>query len=64
MLARQIKVTPLVLSADSTFGLLTLQPEAAAELATRMVVLKAEAKTGDDVMIQYSPAFPLMIQSN
>lgn len=63
MTARQIKVTPLTLGPDSPFGLLTLQPEPGADVATRMVVLKAETKTGDDVVTQYSPAFPLTIQN-
>jgi hypothetical protein len=63
MTATQIKVTPLILNADSLFGLLTIQPAATAEFGTRMVVLKAEAKMGDEVITQYSPAFPLTIQN-
>jgi hypothetical protein len=63
MIARQIKVTPLVLNGDAVYGVLSVQPEPGAELATRMVVLKAEAKMGDDVVTQYSPAFPLTIQN-
>jgi len=63
LIATQIKVTPLNLMADLSFGVLTIQPAAAAEFATRMVVLKAETKTGDEVITQYSPAFPLTIQN-
>ncbi|HEY8750785.1 MAG TPA: hypothetical protein VIM11_22565 [Tepidisphaeraceae bacterium] len=63
MIARQIKVMPLTLNLNSAFGLLTIQPEAAADMATRMVVLKAEAKIGDDTVTQYTPAFPLTIQN-
>ena len=62
-ISTQIKVTPLNLVADSSFGVLTIQPAAAAEFATRMVVLKAEMKMGDQVITQYSSAFSLTIQN-
>ena len=63
MIARQIKVTPLAMNGDNGFGLLTIQPEPGADLASRMVVLKAEMKTPDDTTTQYSPAFPLTISN-
>jgi hypothetical protein len=63
MIARQIKVTPLVLNGETQFGLLAFQPEPGADMATRMVVLKAETKMGDETITQYSPAFPLTVSN-
>ena len=31
------------------------------EVGTRMVVIKAETKVGNDTYVEYSPAFPLTV---
>ena len=59
---REFKINPLTISGDSLFGTLTFEPERRAETATRMVVLKAEAKVGDETVVEYSPAFPLTVE--
>jgi len=40
---------------------LTFVAEGNAEQGTRLVVLKAEAKVGNNTIVQYSPAFPLTV---
>jgi hypothetical protein len=62
-IAKQIKVQPLTLTGDSEFGLLTLLPDRTADLATRMVVLKAVTNMGDETITECSPAFGLTIQN-
>jgi hypothetical protein len=60
-IARSVNVTPLTIPGDGTVGALTYTVEPTAEQGTRLVVLRAEAKVGNDTVVQYSPAFPLTI---
>ena len=46
---------------DEAFGRLTFRVNPNSELGTRMVVLRAETKVGNDTYVQYSPAFPLTV---
>jgi len=62
-IAKQIKIQPMTLASGQEFGLLTLLPDRTADLATRMVVLKAQTKMGDETITEYSPAFGLTIQN-
>ncbi|CAA9420043.1 MAG: hypothetical protein AVDCRST_MAG64-2821, partial [uncultured Phycisphaerae bacterium] len=59
--AKNFDVTPLTLAPDAAFGKLAFKPRNNSELGTRMVVLRAEAKIGDDTYVQYSPAFPITV---
>lgn len=60
-LTRDFALTPLTISPDSAFGKLTYKVNGNSETGTRLVVLKAEAKVGDETIVQYSPAFPLTV---
>jgi hypothetical protein len=57
-----LKVCPLALNgAGATLGVLTFQVEQGAETGTKLAVLRAEAKVGDQTIVQYSPAFPVKV---
>lgn len=58
----EFKLTPLTLPGDNQFGMLTFEPDRVTDPGTRMVVLKAESKIGDDTIVTYSPAFPMTIE--
>ena len=60
-IAKNFAIKPLTLKGSESFGKLTLQINPTSEVGTRMVVLRAEAKVGNDIWVQYSPAFPLMV---
>jgi hypothetical protein len=60
-IARSIKSTPLTIAGDNVVGALSFTAEANAEQGTRLVVLRAETKVGNDTLVQYSPAFPLTV---
>jgi hypothetical protein len=60
-IARSLKLTPLTVAGDNAVGALAFTVEGNAETGTRLVVLRAEAKVGNDTFVQYSPAFPLTI---
>lgn len=60
-IAKSIIVTPLALKGDDPFGRLNVEILKACDVGTRMVVLKAEAKVGNDTYVAYSPAFPLTV---
>jgi hypothetical protein len=60
-ITKELRLNPLTLGAGKLFGTLTFEPEREAEPGTRMVVLKAEAKIGNDTVVEYSPAFGLTI---
>jgi hypothetical protein len=60
-IARSLKLAPLTITGDQVVGVLTFVAEGNAEQGTRLVVLKAEAKVGNDTIVQYSPAFPLTV---
>lgn len=61
-IARELRLNPLTIGGDKLFGTLTFEVEEGAEPGTRLAVLKAEAKAGDDTIVQYSPAFPITIE--
>ena len=60
-IAKSLKVNPLTLNTGATLGVLTFTVEGAAELGTKLVVLRAEGKVGNDTAVQYSPAFPVTV---
>lgn len=60
-LSKNIDATPLALDANAGFGRLTFKVKGNCELGTRMVVLRAEAKVGNDTYVEYSPAFPIRV---
>src|SRR5205085_10567702 len=53
-IAKSLKVSPLDLKSGATLGLLTFQVEQAAEMGTKLAVLRAEGKVGDQTVVQYS----------
>ena len=59
---RSLRVTPLTVPGLGTFGTLGFQVDGGSETGTRMVVLRAEAKVGNDTVVTYSPAFPVTVQ--
>jgi hypothetical protein len=59
---RSLKLTPLTVGGMGTFGTLGFQVDGQSETGTRVVVLRAEAKVGNDTVVTYSPAFPLTVQ--
>ena len=61
-IAGEFKLNPLTVSGDKRFGMLTFAPQRREQTGTRMVVLKAEAKVGDETITDYSPAFPLTVE--
>ena len=62
-IARQLTVKPLTIGPGQQFGTLTFDADRVGEAAgTRLVVLKAESKVGDETVVDYSPAFPLTIE--
>lgn len=61
-IARELRLNPLTIGSDKLFGMLTFEVGEGAEPGTRLAVLKAEAKVGDDTIVQYSPAFPITIE--
>lgn len=60
-IARSLKLTPLTIAGGNTFGTVEFAAEPNAEQGTRLVVIRAEAKVGNDTVVQYSPAFPLTV---
>ena len=61
-ITKELKLNPLTIAGDKLFGTLTFEPENESETGTRLVILKAEAKAGNDTIIEYSPAFPLTVE--
>lgn len=61
-IASEFKLNPLTISGDKRFGMLTFAPQRREQTGTRMVVLKAEAKVGDETITDYSPAFLLTVE--
>jgi len=60
-IAKNLLVTPLTIKPDEAFGRLNFRVNPNSELGTRMVVLRAETKVGNDTYVEYSPAFPLTV---
>jgi hypothetical protein len=60
-ITRSIKFAPLTIAGDNVVGALALTAEGNAEQGTRLVVLRAETKIGNDTIVEYSPAFALTV---
>jgi hypothetical protein len=60
-IARSLKLTPLTIAGANVVGAVSFTVEGNAETGTRLVVLRAETKVGNDTIVQYSPAFPLTV---
>ena len=58
----QLDFKPTTLSASNSLGIVSVTPKENAEVGTRNVVLRAEAKVGNTTWVQYSPAFPLTVK--
>jgi hypothetical protein len=58
---KDLKFKPLTVGAMATFGTLGFQVDGGAQGGTKMAVLRAEAKVGNDTVVQYSPAFPMTV---
>jgi hypothetical protein len=54
-----LKFEPMRVGGGALASSLSFRVEPAAETGTRMAVLKAETKIGDETVVEYSPAFPL-----
>ena len=62
LIARDLAVTPLTIKGSESLGKLNVKINPNSEIGTRMVVLRAEAKVGNDTWVQYGPAFPLTVR--
>lgn len=60
--ARDIAFTPLTLSGAEEAGTLRFNVSGASQPNTRLAILRAEAKVGDQTIVQYSPAFDFTIR--
>jgi hypothetical protein len=60
-IGKNFVVTPLTLKGNESFGKLSVKVNPNSEVGTRMVVIRAETKVGNDTYVQYSQAFPLMV---
>jgi hypothetical protein len=58
---RNLNFKPLTVAGSATFGTLGFQVDGGSQTGTKMAVLKAEAKVGNDTVVQYSPAFPMTV---
>jgi hypothetical protein len=58
---RFIDVKPVALTGGAAAGSMSLTPKGDSEVGPRLVVVRAEAKIGNDTFVQYSPAFPLTV---
>jgi hypothetical protein len=58
---RSLNFKPLTVAGAATFGTLGFQVDGGSQTGTKMAVLKAEAKVGNDTVVQYSPAFPMTV---
>ena len=61
VIAKSLDVTPMSADPESAFVRLSFKPKASSEVGTRMVVIRAEGKIGNDTYVQYSPAFPVTV---
>ena len=59
---RNLNLKPLTVGQMATFGTLGFQVDGRSQTGTKLVVLRAEAKIGNDTVVQYSPAFPMTVQ--
>ena len=60
-IGKNFVVTPLTLKGNESFGKLSVKVNPNSEVGTRMVVIRAETKVGNDTYVEYSQAFPLMV---
>ena len=58
---RNLNFKPLTVAGSATFGTLGFQVDGGSQTGTRWSSCKAEAKVGNDTVVQYSPAFPLTV---
>jgi hypothetical protein len=58
---RNFNIKPLTIGGMATFGTLGFQVDGGSQTGTKMAVLRAEAKVGNDTVVQYSPAFPMTV---
>ena len=58
---RNLNLKPLTVGGMATFGTLGFQVDPGSQTGTKMAVLRAEAKVGNDTIVQYSPAFPMTV---
>ena len=58
---KDLKFKPLTVGGRATFGTLGFQVDGASQVGTKMAALRAEAKVGNDTVVQFSPAFPLTV---
>lgn len=59
---RDLNVKPVTVAGSATFATLGFQVDGGSMTGTKMAVLRAEAKVGNDTVVQYSPAFPMTVQ--
>jgi hypothetical protein len=60
-IAKNFDLTPLKADPKTSLAKMTIRPKSNCELGTRMVVIRAEGKIGNDTWVEYSPAFPLTV---
>ncbi|HEX8916071.1 MAG TPA: hypothetical protein VF796_27230, partial [Humisphaera sp.] len=58
---KNLDVQPLTVNPGQPVGRLTIKARTNSDLGTRMAVLRAEAKVGNDTYVSYSPAFPVTV---
>jgi hypothetical protein len=58
---QDLKYEPLRVARGAASAALPFTVQPAAELGTRLAILKAEATVGDETYVEYSPAFPLTV---
>ena len=58
---RDLNFKPVTVTGMASFGTLGFQAEGGSQTGTKMAVLRAEAKVGNDTVVQYSPAFPMTV---
>jgi hypothetical protein len=52
---------PITVGGMATFGTFGFQVDERSQTGTKMAALRAEAKVGNDTVVQYSPAFPMTV---
>jgi putative FmdB family regulatory protein len=60
-ISKNFDITPLTADSATALAKLNVKTKGNCELGTRMVVIKAEAKVGNDTYVEYSPAFPITV---
>jgi hypothetical protein len=60
-ISKNFDITALAADPQTALAKLTIKPKGNCELGTRMVVIRAEGKIGNDTWVEYSPAFPITV---